>query len=201
MMETQTYMTISWLMLDNDAQYWSVRTNADDLYDQRNLPKSTLQFIMPGLKINKSLPTPTGIPKEWKVKPATKKREQEQVRERDGREKEREQRNGNEAASWSKETHPKVKEMMETYRSKYDRVVFGQICKKAGVRIDDLPESLHDKCFNHLLGKCNLGKPRCRHIHAAGSSLDEGDVDALVATLKPGVEKVVEDGLEPFRKR
>ena len=82
---TQTWMTISWLMLGSDAQYWSVRTSADDLYDQRNLPKLTL---MPGLKMNKSLPTPTGIPKEWRAKPVTKKREQEQVRERDGQEKE-----------------------------------------------------------------------------------------------------------------
>ena len=90
---------------------------------------------------------------------------------------------------------------MEPYRRKFDVVVFGQICKKAGARIDDLPESFHDKCFNHLLGKCNIGKPKCKHIHAAGSSLDEEDVDALVATLKPGVEKVVEDELEPLNKR
>ena len=41
---------------------------------------------------------PTGIPKEWRVKPVTKKREQEQVRERNGQENDGEQRNGNEAA-------------------------------------------------------------------------------------------------------
>ena len=53
LLSKQTIMTISWHMLNNDAQYWSVRTNANDLFEGNNLPKSTLQIIMPGLKMNK----------------------------------------------------------------------------------------------------------------------------------------------------
>ena len=53
LLSTQTIMSLSWHMLGNCAQYWSVRTSADDLHKGKNLPKSTLQFIMPGLKMNK----------------------------------------------------------------------------------------------------------------------------------------------------
>ena len=123
LLSKQTIMTLSWHMLNNDAQYWSVRTNANDLYEGNNLPRSTLQLIMPGLKINKELRTPVGIPKEWRAAPVFKKREREQEHHR------RESEGGSDAEDdeqgWMtphKETHPKIKEMMREYYDQFDGI-------------------------------------------------------------------------------
>ena len=63
-LEKQRIMSLSWIMLGNCAQYWSVRTSADNVYDRKNLPQLTLHFIIPGPKINKNVPLPSGVPKE-----------------------------------------------------------------------------------------------------------------------------------------
>ena len=190
-LETQTIMSLSWILLGNCAQYWSVRTSADDVYDRR-FPKSTLQFIMPGFKIHKHISMPRGTPKEWRAAPASKKREREQDTYRRGND--RNQHNSNGAADWHNEVHPKIKAMMEPYRKVHDTVRFGRICHKAGVKIYDMPQGFRNKCFHHMLGKCHVGEDNCDHKHVAGSALAEEDVDAFVKKVKPGVVKVTEEG-------
>ena len=189
--ETQTYMTISWLMLDNDAQYWSVRTNADDLYDQRNLPKSTLQFIMPGLKINKSLPIPTGISNKWRAKPATKKREREQVHEHEDR-------------TLDTDTHPLIRDLMDPIFEQHACIPLNNILEEAGLTRERLPflykYGRTNMCYHGILGYCSK-KERglCKLEHPSPDEVDTpGFVQELVSKLKPGVDKILNNGL-PFQ--
>ena len=92
--------------------------------------------------------------------------------------------------------------MMEQYSKEFDSVSFGDICTAADKRMDDLPESMRkNQCFNHLLGRCRFSPRNCFHDHVKGSTLNEEDVDTLVDLLKPGVDKLVEDGEPSPRKR
>ena len=84
--------------------------------------------------------------------------------------------------------------MMEPYRKVHDTVMFGKICQRAGVKIYDLPQSFRGICFHHTLGKCHVGEEKCDHKHVAGSALDQEDVDELIKKIKPGVDKVTEEG-------
>ena len=61
----QTWRTLSWKMISNDAQYFSVLTSADDLYEQENLPHLVLHFVIPLLRSDLTLTMPSNILRQW----------------------------------------------------------------------------------------------------------------------------------------
>ena len=179
-MSKQTIMTLSWHMLNNDAQYWSVRTNANDLFEENNLPRSTLQLIMPGLKINKELRTPVGITKEWRAAPVFKKREREQEHHR----------GFGEIGGMipHDETHPKVKKMMREYYNMFDYIMGSAICTKAGIHISEL--GLENVCLNYILGKCTMEGCTQQRTHPRADEATEEQVNQLCNKLSRGVNEL-----------
>ena len=93
----------------------------------------------------------------------------------------------------------KIKEMMGPYRKVHDIVKFVKICKMVGARIYDMPDGFRNKCYNHMMGKCHVDEDKCGHQHVSGSALAEGDVDVFVEKIKPGVDKVTEEGPDKGR--
>jgi len=197
----QTWRTLSWKMICNDAQFFSVRTSADDLYNGENLPSSVLHFVIPPLKSDNQLVTPANIPRQWtESKHKSKKRRDDEQDRNQRRGRDQDKRGGGDDG-WFQGTHPKLKTLMEPYSEEFDSVFFSDICTAADTRIADLPESMRNICFNHILGKCRFSPENCYHKHVKGSTLKEDDVDTLIELIQPGVEKTVEEGSQSLKKR
>ena len=84
------------------------------------------------------------------------------------------------------ETHPKVKEMMRDYYNMFDCIRSGEICKKAGVCVEDL--NLGNACLNYILGLCNKRKCTRNRRHPRAKDADDYEVTTLCSKLKRGVD-------------
>ena len=134
--------------------------------------------------MNKSLPTPTGIPNEWRVKQSASKKRERESSELEGWSDVEDDEQG-----WMtphSETHPKIKEMMQEYYNMFDCIKGGEICHKAGVRRKDL--QLGKTCLNYILGLCNKRKCTRTRRHPRAKDATDHEVTRLCSKLKRGVD-------------
>ena len=194
----QTWRTLSWKMICNDAQYFAVLTSSEDVYNEENLPRSVLHFTIPSLRSDLALTMPANIPRQW-TGGKRKKNPTNEWDVHDEWEKEGEQSNDSESEGWSdvedgkqgwmtphSETHPKVKEMMREYYDKFDYIMGSSICHEAGIRPADL--KLGKACLNYILGLCTKRGCTRHRRHPRASDATDHEVTQLCKKLKKGVD-------------
>ena len=79
--------------------------------------------------------------------------------------------------------------MMNEYYKAFDWIRGGDICRAAGVELEDL--NLGRVCLNYILGRCNInGCTRRGRTHPRANTATMAQVNELCETLKPGVDEM-----------
>ena len=203
---TTSWLSLGWLLGNNDRQYFSVRVDEETLRTYRGLPVSNVSEEVRRLRVYKSLPRLSGVPHDWYASRKRGERDNERRQPYQG-DRERNQtgrdyqggRDGKrqrfddrqQSMTPNNDTHPKIMDMMKEYYEMYPDIYGRRICEKAGVKIGDL--KLGKVCLNHILGKCNFNEcaTKYQRQHPKGTTGTQKEVDFICGKLRSGVDAMV----------
>ena len=101
------------------------------------------------------------------------------------------------------DTCPSFVTLLAPLTSRHQCLPVSAIAQKAGTTINSLPYlnaygNADRLCYNNILGYCRFDSTptRCPREHPRNEELVPGFVEALCNKLKPGVEKVMKEGLQ-----
>ena len=212
----ETWSILTWCIIDDARQFFSAVVDQSD-FDENgradNLPTSLLVYHTTQLRMLQPF-MPHDFPDQWRATTRQRLDSYKQPAERTGENKsgggshrEKDTRGpirikteptrpgaNQKEMSWQTDTHPKLKELMETVRSKYEHLPLRPMLDKGGKVFDDLPNHKTSSgklaCNRHILGRCSAPGKKCHFAHVPGSELSAAFVDSMCAVLRPGIMKL-----------